>query len=118
MTKSIGQTAREVILANPTLKNAELLTLVKEAHPEGKTTVACIAWYKNDLRKKGITSLPSMEEAPRTSEVIQGEIEMLQVELVETLEREAAEKVANAAAIQAEIERLMKLLPQEQQPTQ
>lgn len=126
MSKSIGQIARDLIAANPTMKNVDLLAMVK-AHPEypvqtGKTTVACIAWYKNAMKDPASRYFHSgeqqAEETPRTSEVIREEIAELSIELSETLEREAQEKIENAAMIQLEIERLMKLLPQEQQPTQ
>ena len=34
------------------LKNSEILEKVKEAFPEAQTSMACIAWYQTDIRKK------------------------------------------------------------------
>lgn len=51
---SIGQTVREIIIANPTASNDEILTAVRAKFPEAKTSNSCIAWYKSDMRKKGL----------------------------------------------------------------
>jgi hypothetical protein len=51
---SIGKFAQNLILENPALTNQEILDLVLETYPQAKTSMACIAWYKSDLRKKGI----------------------------------------------------------------
>lgn len=51
---SIGKFCKEQILANPQIKNDDLLALVKQKFEGCKTTYACIAWYKSDLRKKGL----------------------------------------------------------------
>lgn len=48
---SIGQRSRELIKEGKS--NAVVLETIKLEFPEGKTTMACIAWYKSDLRKKG-----------------------------------------------------------------
>ena len=109
MDKSIGQTARELIVANPGKKNAELLEMVRQAHPGGKTTIACIAWYKNDLKKnahKHANLLASKEEPVRTSEVIQAEIDELMIEL-EMVKDE--EKTAALATIEADMAALKAL---------
>jgi hypothetical protein len=49
---SIGKTARALILQGKS--NADVLTEVKRLHNDAKTTPACIAWYKSDMRKKGL----------------------------------------------------------------
>jgi hypothetical protein len=49
---SIGKFAVNLILTTE-LSNTQILEAVKVAYPESKTTMACIAWYKSDLRKKG-----------------------------------------------------------------
>ena len=53
---SIGKFVRETILANATISNDEILTQIKERFPTAKTTTSCIAWYKSDMRKKGLLS--------------------------------------------------------------
>jgi hypothetical protein len=52
MSKSIGSFAKNLILTTQ-LSNQEILDAVKKEFPTGKTSMACIAWYKSDLRKKG-----------------------------------------------------------------
>ena len=49
---SIGKFASNLILTT-SKSNTEILEAVKAAFPEAKTSMACIAWYKSDLRKKG-----------------------------------------------------------------
>jgi hypothetical protein len=51
----IGQFVRQMMLKS-TKNNTEILELVHKHFPEAKTTPACIAWYKSDLRKKGLIS--------------------------------------------------------------
>jgi hypothetical protein len=49
----IGAFVRHM-LKNSTKSNAEILELVLKTFPGSKTTPACIAWYKTDMRKKGL----------------------------------------------------------------
>lgn len=51
---SIGKFVREAILANAEATSQEILNQVQEQYPEAKTSPACIAWYKSDMRKKGL----------------------------------------------------------------
>jgi len=51
-TVSIGSKCRELIKLGKT--NAEILETIKAEFPAAKTTVACVAWYKSDMRKKGL----------------------------------------------------------------
>ena len=51
---SIGKFAQSLILENPEMSNQEILETVLETYPSAKTSMACIAWYKSDLRKKGV----------------------------------------------------------------
>ena len=48
---NISSVARAAILEG--LSNADALARVQAEFPDAKTTVASIAWYRNDLRKKG-----------------------------------------------------------------
>jgi hypothetical protein len=50
-TVSIGSRSRELIKQGQT--NTVILETIKKEFPNGKTTMACIAWYKSDMRKKG-----------------------------------------------------------------
>jgi len=50
---NIGQLCKYLIL-NSEKSNAEILEIVKAKFPEAKTSPACIAWYKSDLRKAGM----------------------------------------------------------------
>jgi hypothetical protein len=53
ITMGIGQFVRHLLLkSNKT--NAEVLDLVRTTFPDSKTTPGCIAWYRSDLRKKGL----------------------------------------------------------------
>jgi hypothetical protein len=62
----IGQFCRFMMLKS-TKSNSEILELVLKLFPEAKTTPACIAWYKTDLRKKGL--LPQGTRAGATKVV-------------------------------------------------
>lgn len=53
MVLGIGQFVRQMLLKS-TKTNAEILALTLQVFPDAKTTPACIAWYKSDLRKKGL----------------------------------------------------------------
>ena len=50
---TIGDFTRDQIL-NTTNDNNTILKNVLKSFPNAKTTLACIAWYKSDLRKKGL----------------------------------------------------------------
>lgn len=49
----IGSTIVEMILADPGKANKDILAEILAKFKNAKTTYACIAWYKSDLRKKG-----------------------------------------------------------------
>ena len=53
VTMGIGQFVRHAIKAGK-LDNKEILEKVLTIFPGSKTTPACIAWYKTDMRKKGL----------------------------------------------------------------
>ena len=46
----VGQRARQLILEG-VLDNKGILEQLKKEYPEGKTSMACVAWYKSDLKK-------------------------------------------------------------------
>jgi len=49
--RNISAVAREAILAGKS--NADALAAVKAEFPDSNTSTSSIAWYRNDLRKKG-----------------------------------------------------------------
>ena len=65
--RNISAVAREAIRAG--LSNADALAKVKAEFPDANTTVSSIAWYRNDLRKKGeeykSPERPKVEKAPK-----------------------------------------------------
>ncbi len=49
--RGVGRVARNALRAGMT--NAEALEHVRETFPGARTTLACIQWYRHDLRSKG-----------------------------------------------------------------
>jgi len=49
----VGATIRALIAKKPDRPSAEIAELAKNKHPDSSTNAACVAWYKNDMRKKG-----------------------------------------------------------------
>ena len=47
----VGERARQ-LLQEGTLDNKGILEQIKKEYPDAKTSIACIAWYKSDLKKK------------------------------------------------------------------
>lgn len=47
----VGERCKQLILEG-VLDNKGILEQIKKEYPEGKTSMACIAWYKSDLKKK------------------------------------------------------------------
>ncbi len=65
----IGQFVRHVLVTNQTKSNTDVLALVHKVFPEAKTTMACIAWYKTDLRKKGLLQAGGVRGSTKTVEL-------------------------------------------------
>jgi hypothetical protein len=81
MSKSIGSFAQDLILTTP-MSNQEILEAVRKEFPTGKTSMACIAWYKSDLRKKGKLEkrgAPKLTVAEKIA-ALQAEIEVLEAQ--------------------------------------
>ena len=113
MTKSIGSVARGFISANPTMKNEEILQLVRNEFPEAKTSIACIGWYKSKMKKEA----KLQPEAPRTVEQIEGEIEMLQLELQDLKEQQAKALVDQKEELLAKLKLIEELEAQQEEET-
>ncbi len=71
------------------LTNAQAVAAVKDAIPTAKTTPACIAWYRNDMRKKG-------EKVPEPKDVARKRAEKAQAEAEK--KKAKAQEIAAAAA--------------------
>lgn len=56
---SIGSRSRQLIKEGHS--NAVILEMIRTEFPQAKTTVACIAWYKSDMRKKGLLAKKGFE---------------------------------------------------------
>lgn len=91
--EKIGQFVQRV-MSSTQLKNAEILELVGTEFPEAKTTSACIAWYRSDLKKK---PQPKVE----TLETINLEIKAAEEKLEELKAKLEAFKLTNAEKIKA-----------------
>lgn len=51
MNVGVGQYIRSLITQG--LANKDILARVQEKYTNNNTTYACVAWYRNDMRKKG-----------------------------------------------------------------
>ena len=66
---NIGNFARAQILLGKS--NSEILDLIRIQFPDGKTTAACIAWYKSDMRKKGMLEKKVPQKALTREELLE-----------------------------------------------
>jgi vacuolar-type H+-ATPase subunit I/STV1 len=114
MTHSIGSFAREQISNNPQASNQEILDLVKVQFPEARTSIACIAWYKSNMKKTGYKA---QQSAPpeRTLEVIQANIEEVEMSLELLREELEIKKEEQAEFIKAQYEYYKNLVEQVEQ---
>jgi len=55
--QGIGKFVKNLIQTTK-LTNTQILAKVKEQFPEAQTSMACIAWYQTDLRKKKVKDVP------------------------------------------------------------
>lgn len=105
---TIGSFARHIIATRNELSNQDILEIVKNQFPDAKTSIACIAWYKSDMKKKGYKT--EVKEVERTLDVIQNELEAAKAKVEElTLELEIMTQ-ENQEKLEAEYERLKTLL--------
>lgn len=102
---SIGKFVREVILANAEATTQEILDQVQAQFPEAKTSPACIAWYKSDMRKKGLLGGGRIGNREAQCAKLQDEIDFLT----------NAEKVAaRVEELKAKIAKLQPAVAEEQ----
>ena len=105
--QSIGSFAREIIAKNPQAPNQEVLDQVKAQFPQAKTSIACIAWYKSNMKKtKTLTIVPK----PRTLELIDDEIVTAQLKVVALQEERELMLAEQREEMEAEFARLSALL--------
>ena len=55
--QGIGKFVKNLIQTTK-LTNTQILEKVKEQFPDSSTSMACIAWYQTDLRKKQVKDIP------------------------------------------------------------
>ena len=78
---NIANTTKALILANPTMKNAEILVELRKVHPE-KSSVACIAWYKSAMKPNTKTGKKQVQ------------VELSKEEQIEALKKQIQELTA------------------------
>lgn len=49
----VGATIRSIIKDDPEKSNKDVAAEALEEHPDSSTNAQCVAWYRNDMRKKG-----------------------------------------------------------------
>lgn len=106
--EKIGQFAQRVMLSTE-LKNAAILELIHQEFPEAKTTAACIAWYRSDLKKKPKAIIvPEVTLESIDAEILEAKtkLEELQGKREAFLEENAEKIAARKAALRAELEAL------------
>jgi TolA-binding protein len=101
---SIGKFAKNLIMTT-TLSNTEILKKVQEAFPAAKTSMACIAWYKSDLRKKNILN---------DKKVVEKTLEEQLFELVTQIEELELKKLELQDAIVAKRDEILATQEQEE----
>jgi len=104
--KSIGQIARELIVANPQASNKEVLAMLQtELTSQGRsfeTKVASIAWYRSEMNTDP-SKRPQVAKIERTAELINNEI-LATASKLEALKQELADLETNQQ--EAELEQL------------
>jgi len=105
--QSIGSFAREIISKNPSAPNQEILDQVKAQFPQANTSVACIAWYKSNMKKNKVQVIIP---APRTIESIDDEIVTAQLRVIALQEEREILLASMREEMQAEFDRLAELL--------
>jgi hypothetical protein len=52
----------------------EILDSVKSTFPNAKTSYACIAWYRSDLRNKGLIGPRVSKKAPKQADLFESQV--------------------------------------------
>jgi hypothetical protein len=76
ISMGIGQFVRWM-LKNTSKTNAEILELTLKTFEGSKTTAACIAWYKTDMRKKGLLTGGAQRGKAKVIELSAEDLEQL-----------------------------------------
>jgi len=112
MSNSIGSYARELIIAHPDKSNQEIRDMVLLRFTEAKTSIACIAWYKSNMKKTGFKSAPP----PRTLEVVEEEIISVKLKLASLEEEYEYMKIEQQEEIKKNYEYYKSLLEKVEKP--
>jgi hypothetical protein len=86
--------------------------MVLQKFTEAKTSIACIAWYKSNMKKTGFKSAPP----PRTLEVIEEEIIGVKLKLASLEEEYEYMKIEQAEEIRKNYEYYKSLLEKVEKP--
>lgn len=73
--QGIGKFVKNLI-QNSKLSNSEILAEVKKSFPEAQTSMACIAWYQTDVRKKAKALEAKVEPLVLTDEQFEEEFKV------------------------------------------
>ena len=86
---NIGNFCRAQILLGKT--NKEVLELVTVQFPAAKTTAPCIAWYKTDMRRKGMIEKAAGKQKALTKDELLAQLAALntKVEVEESEETQS-----------------------------
>lgn len=99
----IGAYAQRLMVSGQ-FKNPDILAKIQEQFPEAKTTMACIAWYRSDLKKKNHVQ-PA--EVDRTVDVIKAELEEAKQKVLDLEEEVKILEAAQAEELLAQEEELL-----------
>lgn len=93
-TMTIGKFAQTTILSNPTWTNQQVLDHVKLNFPNGKTSMACIAWYKSDMRKKGELAKRGAQQVSLADQIkaLEEKLEAMKLQALEEATEEVTEE--------------------------
>lgn len=100
--EKIGQFVQRV-MSSTQLKNAEILELVGNEFPEAKTTSACIAWYRSDLKKKPQVRVETLETIDLEIKQAEDKLEALKAKREEFKATNAEKLKARKAELEAEL---------------
>ena len=74
------------------MSNTDVLEAVKKQFPAAKTTMACIAWYKSDLRKKKLIPGRNASEQSLDEKITALRLQLIALELQQPVEEEPVEE--------------------------
>lgn len=106
---NIGTFARKCIVENPTMKNGEILALVKAQFPKAETKEASIAWYRSKLKQNPVTIKRDMSTVE--NEIVQVKLKLasLEEELAQMAEQDEQELLEQQEELEAKLAKIKEL---------